>query len=533
MLRITIHDSAKAITFKLEGKLTGPWVQELEQCWLTAESTATGRAAVVDLTQVAFIDASGRELLERLHARGVQLLATGPLNKSIVDEIASRRKLAALALIAALLVWAPPAEAQPPDAATPLRLTLRDAVQMALRQNPQVQIANLNVAQSQQDVSIARSALLPQAAVQAYEREQRFNVEALMGRPFPGIPQHAGPFAVFQGGPAFSAPLLDLTLWRRWRASKQVSEAFAAQERGTREQTVALVISQYLGSLRASADREAARSRVELAQALYDQAADLQKAGVGTGIDTLRANVELQNERQRLITSQTALDTSLFGLARLLNVDPARPVELSDRMSFFETPAIAVDQNLEAAYANRPEMRALRAREQAARFADEAAGAARLPSLRFDGNWGYQGLETPWAAIPSYTYGVTLNIPLFTGGRIAAERARAGLEIQKTLQQEQDARNQIALEVKTAAAQLAAARSEVDVANLGVKLATEEVAQARDRFQAGVANNIEVISAQDALARANDNQITALYRYNQARADLARAAGVAEALYAK
>jgi outer membrane protein TolC len=73
----------------------------------------------------------------------------------------------------------------------------------------------------------------------------------------------------------------------------------------------------------------------------------------------------------------------------------------------------------------------------------------------------------------------------------------------------------------------------VDVANQAVGLANEEVMQARDRFQAGVANNIEVISAQDALARANDNQIVALYRYNQSRADLARATGQMEAIYAK
>ena len=57
--------------------------------------------------------------------------------------------------------------------------------------------------------------------------------------------------------------------------------------------------------------------------------------------------------------------------------------------------------------------------------------------------------------------------------------------------------------------------------------------QAQDRFRAGVANNIEVITAQDDLARANDNQITALYRYNQSRADLARATGQMETLYTK
>jgi outer membrane protein TolC len=73
----------------------------------------------------------------------------------------------------------------------------------------------------------------------------------------------------------------------------------------------------------------------------------------------------------------------------------------------------------------------------------------------------------------------------------------------------------------------------VEVANLGVQLSKQEVEQARDRFQAGVANNIEVISAQDSLARASDNQIAALYRFNQARADVAHAMGQMEAVYGK
>ena len=120
-----------------------------------------------------------------------------------------------------------------------------------------------------------------------------------------------------------------------------------------------------------------------------------------------------------------------------------------------------------------------------------------------------------------------------TGGRIRAQIAVDDIELKKLAQQQTDLRNQIAQEVKTASAQLDAAKSEVDVANLGVDLAREEVTQARDRFQAGVANNIEVITAQDELARANDNQIVALYRYNQARADLAHATGQMESLYAK
>jgi outer membrane protein TolC len=124
-------------------------------------------------------------------------------------------------------------------------------------------------------------------------------------------------------------------------------------------------------------------------------------------------------------------------------------------------------------------------------------------------------------------------MPLFTGGRIRAEVIKADLELQKIDQQKADLRNQIALDVKTSLLNLQSARNEVQVANLGVQLAKEEVNQARDRFKAGVANNIEVISAQDSLSRANDNQIAALYRFNQARADFARAVGQMEKTYAK
>jgi outer membrane protein TolC len=269
-----------------------------------------------------------------------------------------------------------------------------------------------------------------------------------------------------------------------------------------------------------------------LAQALYDQSADLQKNGVGTGIDTLRANVQLQNEKQRVIVARTQLETSLYGLARLLNVDPHRPIELADQVSFFDTPEVVADQTLEKAYAARPELRQVLNEEQRAALDARTADAARLPKLSASGFWLQQGL-TPNSIIPVYQYQASLDFPLFTGGRIQADRAKTDLAIRQLKQQEQEVRNRIALEVKTAVAQVAAARNEVDVANLGVQLAKQEVDQARDRFLAGVANNIEVITAQDELARANDNQIAALYRYNQSRADLAHAIGQMEALYGR
>jgi len=414
----------------------------------------------------------------------------------------------------------------------PLKLTLKDAVGMALKQNPQVILSNLQVAQSQQDRLLARSELLPQANGSLSETVNRLNLHAAIGLAFPGFPTHVGPFEVFQTGVSVSAPVFDLTLWHRYKSSKLGVETSRAQETTVREESVMLVVSQYLGCQRAAADVAAAQSRAELAQAVYDQSADLQKNGVGTGIDTLRGNVQLQNEKQRVIVAQTQLQTSLFALARLLNVDPHRSIEIADEVSFFDTPAIELDQTLEKAYTTRPELRALHVEEERAALAARTAADQRLPRVQFNGFWAQQGL-TPDSIIPVYQYQGSIIVPIFTGGRISADRAKADIAIRQLQQREIELRNRIALDVKTAAAQVESARNEVTVANSGIQLAREEVTQARDRFQAGVANNIEVITAQDELARANDNQIGALYRYNQARASLAYAVGQMETLYGK
>jgi outer membrane protein TolC len=415
-----------------------------------------------------------------------------------------------------------------------LRLTLDQAVALALKQNTTAQIAVLTAAQSEQDKKIALSELLPQAQFGVTEQWQRVNILAQFGgtKIFPGFPGHVGPYSIFSEGASFNGPIFDLTLFRRYQASRNAANASKAESLSTREQVILLVVSQYIGTLRAIADVQASQSRVDLAQALYNQAADLQKEGVGTGIDTLRANVELQNENQRLLEAQASRDTSLFGLSRLLNLDPRQNLELGDSLSFFDTPQPEVEASIEESLAARPEWKALQEQIRAAENQKKAANAERLPSVRFSGNWAELGTE-PSSVIPTYTYAGTVSVPLFTGGRIHAQTVRADLDIQKLRQQQGDLRNQIALDVKTALINLDSARSQVKVANLGVQLSKEEVDQARDRFNAGVANNIEVIQAQDSLARANDNQIAALYRFNQARADLARSIGQMEKVYAK
>jgi len=558
MLRITTESKRGKLFLTVEGSLSGPRVATLEQCWRELNATTPRPKFCVNLCGVSFIDNAGKVLLKEMHRQGAELLAEGCLNQAIVKEVTTAagggsnepkegEKSKGSPIIFYILFFslllspkfafaqagASPLPANPPSGV--LKLSLQQAVALAIKQNPTQQIAILNAAESVQDKNITRSDLLPQGNLRVADSANRVNLHAQFGGTLPPdfpFPEHIGPYQVFSAGPTFGSNVFDLSLWKSYQASRSNVDAAKANSLSTREQVILLVVSQYIGTLRAVANVEASRSRVELAQALYDQAVDLQKEGVGTGIDTLRANVELQNEKQRLIEAENDRDTSLFGLSKLLNLDPRQNIELADSLAFFETPQPDVEASIDNALTAREEWKAIEAQEKSTKLDKQSSQYQRLPSLRFDGNWAYLGTSSS-NGIPTYQYTASVNMPLFTSGRIHAEVIKADLEVQKIQQQKEDLRNQIALDVKTALLNLSSARSEVQVADLGVKLSKEEVDQARDRFQAGVANNIEVISAQDSLSRANDNQIAALYRFNQARADFARAVGQMEKTYAK
>jgi outer membrane protein len=565
MLRITTEQKRGKLILNVEGRLAAQWVAALEQCWRDLRASSPGGKFSVNLCGVSFIDASGKALLKEIHRQGGHLLAEGCLNQAIVKEIAGQEgeaksgeqaptkkkkshiifylilfsllpgSLAVHAQTASGTAGARSGSLLGPNAPTGvLRLTLDQAVSLALKQNPTAQIAFIQALQAVQDKNVARAALLPEVDASVKEQVQRINVLAQFGSKaiFAQIPAAIGPFPVFSAGPSLAAPIFDLTLWRRYQASQDTLDASRANSLSTREQVILLVVSQYIGTLRAVADVQASQSRVDLAQALYDQAGDLQKEGVGTGIDTLRANVELQNEMQRLIEAEADRERSLFGLSRLLNLDPRQVIELADSLGFFDTPQPEVQPSIDEALADRQEWKSLNSQVKAAALQKKEASDSRLPNLRVDGNWDYLGTR-PNDAVSTYTFVASVNMPVFTGGRIHAEMVRANLEIQRLQQQQDDLRNSIALDVKTALVNLTSARNEVQVANLGITLSNQEVDQARDRFRAGVANNIEVIQAQDSLARANDNQIAALYRFNQARADYARSIGQMEKLYSK
>lgn len=413
-----------------------------------------------------------------------------------------------------------------------LKLSLRQAVDLALHQNLDVQTATVDLASRQQERIQARADLLPQVGLGAAESIRRFNLRALIGQDIPGKPKNSGPFQAFAVGPVATMPIFDLTLFRKFQASASRVEQSRRDEQTVREGIVLLTVSQYMAHLRALASVTAAESRVQLAEKLAGQAGDLHRTGVATAIDVSRAQVRVREEKQRLIDSQLAVRTSLTALLRLLNLPQSQAVEVADASNFFQTPGLDVEKPVDTALNARPEIQALDAQVRAAAFDYRAAVAKRLPTLTFTGQWTEQG-PRPSDIYPGYEYRFNFYVPLFTSGRLRSESQHAALARKKAELKRADTRNRVTQEVLDAEQEIAAARQQVDLARQQVGLANDEVTLSEGRFRAGVTDNIEVVAAQDSLARANDAEIGALYRYNLARAELAHAVGRTESTYGR
>lgn len=408
-----------------------------------------------------------------------------------------------------------------------LQLSLREAVQIALKQNPRLVIARIEVEQRRRAGDQALAKLLPQAALDSTVSVRRFNGQSITGG---RIPTQYGPFQVLDMGGEFSQSLIDLPKIRHYQSSRQDIITAEDELNSNREEIVSEVVTRYLIVQRAKATLDAAQARRELAQRLYEQAAQLEKNGVGTRLDTLRADVELQNELQQEIDASSSVQTATYALENILSLPPDQKVEAIDAMKYDQPPEIDEELLIRKAYQQRPELLAIASAQRSALVETKGAREQRLPSVTFEGSYFEQG-RTFGDSIPAYTYTGTLHLPVWTSGRITAEIANARLQEQRVAELRRDIVNSVLLQVRTAIEQLRAESSAVAVANNALDLAKQEVARAQRRFAEGVSTNIDVVTAQDELARANNNQIEALYRYNQSRADLARATGDAENVY--
>jgi outer membrane protein TolC len=435
-----------------------------------------------------------------------------------------------ISLAAALLTAIPVAPAQQ-TVRVPLRLSLKRAVDMATSPegNANIQIAGEAVKQAESRSVQARAALLPSFDAAVTEQNMTRNLAALGIRiavPIPGFtfPTFAGPFSVFDARVSASQSVFDFSSIRRYQASREGVKSARSSASGTADQVAALVARAYLASLRTQADFDTSQANVDLAQALLKQAQNQKSAGAGTGIEVTRARVQLSNEEQRLLVAADARRRANLQLLRAIGLRLDTDIEFTDKLEFVPVDALTLEQARTRALETRADLTAQRERESNARLSADAVRMERLPSLAAFTDYGSSGSALT-SSVPTRTYGVSLRIPIFDGGRRDARRAEAGSQFRQERIRTNDLKEQIELDVRLSLDSLHSAEQQVKVAEEGLKLAEDELAHARSRYDAGVSNGVEVTDAQTRLERARDNQVNALFNYNQARIDLGQAMG--------
>jgi outer membrane protein TolC len=414
--------------------------------------------------------------------------------------------------------------------ATPISLSLEDAVARALKQNLGGFLANDSMTDARGQKWQALSQLLPNLVTDTVLGVRQIDSRAQFGLETPGIPRIIGPFGYFDSRGFLKENALDWESIERERSSQEQLKSAAYGYKNSRELVVTVIVSNYLLVIADQSEVQSALSDRDTAKALSQQASDQKTAGLAAAVDVLRSQVELQAREQQLIVAQNNLEKRKLVLARAIGLPPGQEFGITTQVGYQPLSVPAVDDAIESAYKTRPDFQSQLNQVRSAELEKRASSAERLPSLELAADYGITGVN------PASTHGTvdataSLRVPIFQGGRVHGDVLRADAALERSKQLLEDLRAQIDQEVRDAYLDLQSASQEVSVESNAVTLATKTLQQSRDRFSSGVTDNIEVIQAQDALATANDAYIASLYSYNLAKISLARAMGVAEARF--
>jgi len=414
----------------------------------------------------------------------------------------------------------------PTDTALPI--SLREAIDRGLR-------ANLGLLVAQEGVTAAHgtrweslSGLLPDVSARVGEARRKVSLAEFGFTTFPGITSSTvGPFNVFDTRVNISQPVVDLSAIYSARAGSANLKAAEYEVKNARDLVVLVVANLYLETVSAAARVEVARAASATADALFGLASDLKNAGLAAGIDLLRAQVQQQTEKQRLIVAVNDLAKSKLQLGRAIGLPPGQDVTLTDAMPYAPLEGLSLEHALQRAYGARSDYLASQALLKAAEASRKSAQMSLLPTLSVAGELGRVGTEV---SATDFIYGIaaSVSVPVFAKGHQQARLARTDSELAERRAEVADMKAHVDLEVRSAVLDVQAAQQALDAARTNVDLANQQLVQSRDRFSAGVTGNIEVVQSQEAVARANDSYITALYAHNLAKASLARAVGIAE-----
>jgi outer membrane protein TolC len=414
---------------------------------------------------------------------------------------------------------------------TTLDLSLHDAFDRALKYN-------LGVIEGGQDTRAAHAvrlhslnSLLPDLSARISASLQQIDFAAQgINFKIPGvnIPNISGPFWVTDGRAYFSQEVFN---WSDIQGLKAASESEKASEytyQSDRDLVVFTTGNAYLLVISDLALVDSIRAQVNTAQTLYQQDTDKNKNGIVAGIDVLRAHVELETQQQRLIAAQNQLDIDKLSLARVIGLPNGQEFRVTESVPYAPLADVTLEQALRQAYSTRPDYLSTKAQVQSAELALHSAGAENYPYLSTQTDYGDIGSPNFTTSHGTFDFAAALNIPIFEGTRVRADKLQADAALQQRKAELADLEGKIDDQVRTAFYNLKSSSDLVAVAKSNIDLASQTLAQAQDRFASGVADNLEVVQAQESVATANQSYIASLYSFNLAKISLAQALGVAQ-----
>jgi len=410
-------------------------------------------------------------------------------------------------------------------------ISLQDAINRGLK-------TNLGLLLSSQDIQSARgerwkqlSALLPNVTTSTYVDGSQVDLaEFGFSFKFPGItiPTVVGPFGYYDSRAYVTQSMLDLKSLNKTHAATQDLKAAQYTAKDARDLVVLAVGYNYLLAIADISRIESVSAQVNTAQALYNQASDQVQAGTSPAIDGLRAQVELKTRQQELIQAKNNLAIQKLALARAIGLAPGQLYDLTDKSPYEPFTAMRLEEALQVAYNSRSDFQAASATVRSYEYSAKAAKAGYYPTIAFSGDYGLAGTTDTLGTHGVFDVRGTLNFPIFQGGKVHGDVVEANAQLEQSRQRLENLRAQIDSDVRTAFLNLESSAEQVAVAKSNIELAQQTLDQSRDRFSAGVADTVEVVQAQEQVASADDNYISALYSFNYAKISLARALGLGE-----
>ena len=412
--------------------------------------------------------------------------------------------------------------------AVPQRLTLGEAIRLALKQNLSVLVASTQVDELEGTRQRRLASLLPHVNGSALENRENIYLGAL-GISFPGIPAVVGPFSHFDTRVSANQSLIDRRSYHNWKASEKQEEAARLDYQDSRDLVIRQAAGLYLDSQASRAEVGAAESRVTTSQTLAKLAHDQHTEGLATAVDEVRAQVQLARDQQNLLVARNTYQTSLLVLAHFLGLSPGTPLDLAEPLKFHHVVLGDVGQALHSALEARPDYASLFKERESLVEQQKASKARYLPTLSINGDYGAIGRGFGSVAGTGEIQG-TLTVTLFDRDR-TGEQVELESRLKRLNEQIDDLDREIEQELRKAMLDLDSSESEVNVTEAALHLAERELSLAQDRFQNGVNDNIEVVTAQTTLAGAQDDRIAALARHADAIMALVRALGGTEKIY--